>query len=138
MDAIEYCRKLSTAEGNTYRLPTEAEWEFACRSGTSTAYSFGQGADQLKVYGWFFENAWNIDEKYAHEVGTKRANPFGLYDMHGNVWEWCSDWSGEYNSSTAVDPIGPLTGSTRVNRGGSWFSSARFCWSAIRDWDVPS
>ena len=136
-DAVVYCEKLSASEGKQYRLPTEAEWEFACRGGKSTSYSFGGDAAQLNGYGWFDENAFNIGEEYAHEVGRKQSNPFGLYDMHGNVWEWCSDGKGDYSASVAVDPQGPSTGSLRVGRGGSWSSSAGSCRSALRDSGDP-
>ena len=131
-DAVEYSVKLSAAEGKTYRLPTEAEWEYACRGGKSTAYSFGSDATRLKDYAWLRANALNIGETYAHEVGTKQSNPFGLHDMHGNVYEWCSDWPADYDSSFAVDPSGLLTGSDRVFRGGCWLSEAADCRSAYR------
>ncbi|MCA9129784.1 MAG: SUMF1/EgtB/PvdO family nonheme iron enzyme [Planctomycetales bacterium] len=131
-DAIEFCKKLSSLEGKSYRLPTEAEWEYACRGGTTTAYSFGADASQLSRYAWFNENAWDQDEKYAHPVAQKMANPFGLYDMHGNVYEWCSDWHGEYSSGSVTDPRGPGRGSYRVSRGGSWNFNARYCRSAYR------
>ena len=139
-DATEYCGKLSAKEGRTYRLPTEAEWEYACRCGTTTAYSFGGDASSLKDYAWFDDNADDVDEKYAHQVGQKRPNAWGLYDMHGNVWEWCSDWYGEdyYGNSPSVDPSGPSSGSSRVLRGGSWLSSAQLCRSAFRVWNTPS
>jgi formylglycine-generating enzyme required for sulfatase activity len=137
-DAVEYCRKLSAKEGKVYRLPTEAEWEYACRGGTNTAYSFGDDASSLKEYAWYNENTSKDDEKYAHAVGTKKANPFGLYDMHGNVFEWCNDWYKPYDSSTAVDPQGPSSGLVRVFRGGSWDSSVRTCRSAFRYYDIPS
>ena len=137
-DAVEYCKKLSATEGKQYRLPTEAEWEYACRGGKSTAYSFGSEASGLKNHAWFTENADDIGEKYAHEIGGKEPNPFGLYDIHGNVWEWCSDWQGEYIAGAAGDPVGPSTGSYRVRRGGSWGNSARGCRSAYRYYFVPS
>ena len=86
-DATEYCRQLSKRDGRDYRLPTEAEWEYACRSATSTRYSFGENADELFRYGWFEENADSKSEEHAHAVKQKLANPFGLHDMHGNVWE---------------------------------------------------
>ncbi len=133
-DAVEFCRKLSARDGATYRLPTEAEWEYACRSGTESSYSFGDSGAQLGQYAWFFTNVWGIGEKYAHRVGQKRANDFGLYDMHANVLEWCSDWHGDdyYDSSPPNDPTGPSEGSFRVDRGGGWGSSADFCRSADR------
>ncbi len=123
-DAVEYCRKLSAGYGGTYRLPTEAEWEYACRGGTRTAYSFGNSAGQLGQYAWFEDNAEEVDEEYAHRVGQKRSNGFGLYDMHGNVWEWCSDWFDNNNRF-------------RVFRGGSWFSSSDHCRSAYRNRGTP-
>ena len=131
-DAVEFCKKLSSLDGKSYRLPTEAEWEYACRGGTTTAYSFGVDASQLSRYAFFDENAWDQDEKYAHQVGQKLANPFGLYDMHGNVFEWCSDWKGDYPSGSVTDPRGPSGGSNRVYRGGSWNYNARYCRSANR------
>ena len=141
-DAQEFCRKLSAEEGVTYRLPTEAEWEFACRAGSTTRYSFGAEDSRLSDYAWwggFFGDGHAKDEKYAHEVGRKRPNAFGLYDMHGNVWEWCSDWYAEdyYKNSPASDPKGPGTGLYRFNRGGGWDSSARFCRSAGHYRDTP-
>ena len=96
-DATEFCKKLTQREstGEEYRLPTEAEWEYACRAGTTTAYSFGDDEKQLGEYAWFNGNALDVDEKYAHAVGLKKPNPWGLHDMHGNVAEWCSDWYDE-------------------------------------------
>jgi formylglycine-generating enzyme required for sulfatase activity len=134
-DAVAYCKKLSEKEGKTYRLPTEAEWEYACRAGTKTAWSFGDDEKALGDYAWYRENAWDIDEKYAHQVGLKKPNPFGLYDMHGNVWEWCHDYYGEdyYKQSPAQDPPGPASGSFRVLRGGSWNNNTRNTPSAGRN-----
>ena len=112
-------------------LPTEAQWEYACRGGTGTAYSFGDNESDLATYAWYGSNSGN----QTREVGTKAANPWGLYDMHGNVWEWCLDsWNGsDYSSAAAVDPVSPDPGSSRVLRGGSWNGSAQRCRSAYRD-----
>ncbi len=124
------------------RLPTEAEWEYACRAGTSTAFSFGGNITTEQV---------NYDGNYPY-AGTAKgvfrektvpvkclpANRWGLYGMHGNVWEWCADWYGDYESESIVDPTGPGNGSLRVLRGGSWNGHARYTRSAIRDWDNPA
>ncbi|MEY2725786.1 MAG: hypothetical protein RLZZ458_1653, partial [Planctomycetota bacterium] len=119
-DAVKFCQRISEREGRRYRLPTEAEWEYACRAGTTTAYSFGDDERRLGRHAWYAGNARSADERYAHAVGKKVANPFGLYDMHGNVWEWVQDWNGSYGESSATDPTGPRSGSSRVLRGGSW------------------
>ena len=136
-DADEFCEKLTDLErkagrlkdAEEYRLPTEAEWEYACRAGTTTAFSFGDDAKQLGEYAWFSGNT--ADEPYAHKVGLKKPNPWGLYDMHGNVWEWCSDWYGDKLPGDA-DPVGPEGGSGRVFRGGSWGDFPGLCRSAFR------
>ena len=122
---MAFCKKLSDMEGKTYRLPTEAEWEYACRGGTNTAFSFGDDDSQLKEYAWFYGNAYHSDEHYPHQVAQKLPNPFGLHDMHGNVWEWCSDWYGEYPPGPLTDPRGRATGSSKVLRGGSAYSVPR-------------
>ncbi|MBW7988876.1 MAG: formylglycine-generating enzyme family protein [Planctomycetes bacterium] len=120
--AAEFCRKLSQQEGKTYRLPTEAEWEYACRAGTTTRFSFGDSDSSLGDYAWFNDNTSTVDQKYAHSVGQKKPNPWGLSDMHGNVCEWCSDFCGVdyYSYSPIVDPKGPSSGDARSLRGGSW------------------
>jgi formylglycine-generating enzyme required for sulfatase activity len=138
-DAVEFCKKLSDLPeekkaGRVYRLPTEAEWEYACRAGSKAAYSFGANSKSLGDYAWFGENSG----RQTHPVGEKKANAWGLYDMHGNVWELCSDWYGEYPKGAVSDPSGPNEGSIRVIRGGGWDNVAAFCRSANRFWDVPS
>jgi formylglycine-generating enzyme required for sulfatase activity len=143
-DAVEFCRKLSAlpAEkkaGYVYRLPTEAEWEYACRAGTKTTYSFGDSESELGdrhfLYGWYYKNS----EDTTHPVGGKKPNGWGLYDMHGNVWEWCQDWYGKdyYGNSPASDPRGPTSGSSRVVRGGSWYYDAQVTRSAFRNRNSP-
>lgn len=119
-DAVEFCRKLSelreeNTAGHVYRLPTEAEWEYACRSGTSTSYSFGNDKSELGEYAWYKDNS---GEK-THPVGKKKPNAWGLYDMHGNVFEWCQDYYGQPSTDPATDPMGPKSGSDRVFRGGA-------------------
>ena len=138
-DAVEFCRKLSEQEGEEYRLPTEAEWEYACRAGTTTAHSFGDDVSKLEQYAWFDKNAWDIGEKYAHRVGQKLPNPWGLYDMHGNVYEWCQDWYAPYGSEkTLTDPMGPAQGErSRVLRGGSFLNQSSDVRSASRANDQP-
>ena len=138
-DAMEFCRKLSAlpeerAVGRVYRLPTEAEWEYACRAGTATRYSFGDDQSRLEEHGWFGGNSGG----QPHPVGQKKPNAWGLYDMHGNVLEWCSDWYGEYPNDGIEDPTGPFAGSMRVSRGGGWHSAAGFCRSAARDGYEPA
>ena len=128
--------ELNEAAGDSlYRLPTEAEWEYACRAGSTTRWSFGDDTSQLTHYGWYGDNAWDIGETYAHAVGLKRPNAWGLYDMHGNVWEWVQDRydADYYNSSPRVDPPGPSSGSNRVIRGGGFFNSYRRLRSAARE-----
>jgi formylglycine-generating enzyme required for sulfatase activity len=139
-DAVEFCRKLSQQEGTTYRLPTEAEWEYACRALTKTRFNFGDRDSSLDAHAWFKGNTYDVYQKYAHRVGQKKPNPWGLYDMHGNVWEWCEDWYGHdyYNESPTNDPIGPDTGSGRVIRGGAWHLPPQVCRSSFRNSDSPS
>jgi len=139
-DAVEFCRKLGEQEGVEYRLPTEAEWAYACRAGTTTAYSFGDDASKLGQYAWYTKNTLDIGEKYAHRVGQKLPNSWSLYDMHGNVYEWCQDWYAPYGSEKKVvnDPMGPAQGERRVLRGGSFFFHPSNVRSANRITTQPS
>jgi len=133
-DAVEFCRKLSElpaekAAGNVYRLPTEAEWEYACRAGTMTFFSFGNDESDLGAYAWYGENS---GIKTSHPVGGKQPNAWGLYNMHGNVSEWCQDWYEVDIRGTVTNPTGPSSGSHRVHRGGDWGTAAMLCGSALR------
>jgi len=115
-DAVDFCRKLSEKTGKTVRLPTEAEWEYACRAGSKTRFSFGDSESVLGNYAWYKSNSGNN----THPVGQKKPNPWGLYDMLGNVAEWCADRCGSYSGESSTDPQGPGSGGPRVARGGSW------------------
>jgi formylglycine-generating enzyme required for sulfatase activity len=132
-DAKSFCDWAGKKSGRTVRLPTEAEWEYACRAGTKTRWSFGDSEGAMGEYGWYDKNSG----MQTQPVGRKRPNAWGLYDMHGNVWEWCEDWWGPY-SGDAKDPLGPASGSERVVRGGCWVYGAIPCRSAFRGDDVPS
>ncbi len=121
--------KLRAKTGRVFDLPTEAQWEYACRAGTTW-----DNSDVMGWYGWYADNS----DYTVHDVGLKLANPWGLYDMHGNVWEWCLDWTGSLGSSAAMDPRGSASGSHRVLRGGGWCSSASSCRSTTRSGDYPS
>ncbi len=123
-----FVQTLNSDGGGEYRLPAEAEWEYACRAGSTGAYSFGDSEADLDNYGWYSANGISK----THSVGEKMPNAWGLYDMHGNVWEWCSDWYAQYPDGPETDPTGPSSGSSRVLRGGSWFLEARDCRSAYR------
>ena len=117
-----------------YRLPTEAEWEYACRAGSTTQYHFGDDASMLGEYAWYEGNLG----KQTRPVGDRRPNAWGLCDMYGSVWEWCSDWYGDYASTMMTDPGGPTMGSSRIARGGAWSFTAGVCRSAFRAVRLPS
>ncbi len=134
-DCQEFLTKLNQkVKGGVFRLPTEAEWEYACRAGTTTRYSFNDVDASLGVYAWHNANG----EGRTHPVGTLKPNPWGLYDMHGNVWEWCSDWKGEYAAGNVTDPEGASSGSSRVLRGGSRDDHKGNCCSATRGSNTPA
>jgi formylglycine-generating enzyme len=153
-DAVAFCRWLSRREGNTYRLPTEAEWEYACRAGTTTRYSSGDDPTALAKVAKVasdkgrteFPAVQNVaispDEKgrFTVPVGSFLPNGFGLYDMHGNAWEWCADWYAQdyYSRSPTDDPQGPASGKRRVRRGGAWNSFPLWPRSAFRNWNKPN
>lgn len=132
-EAVEFCKRLSEMDGEkknqrVYRLPTEAEWEYACRAGTETAYHFGDKGDRLSEFAWFSANS----QRMTHAVGEKKPNAWGFYDMTGNAWEWCQDRYGEYPVGSVTDPSGTKEGEFRVLRGGSWYHDATFSRSASR------
>ena len=132
-DIQAFVKWVNSKEGKTYRLPTEAEWEYACRAGSTTRFCFGNDKDRLGEYAWYRNNSG----KHPHPVGGKKPNSWGLHDMHGNVSEWCQDWYGGYTAASVTDPKGPASGSDRVARGGSWLGNARFCSSPFRYWFAP-
>ncbi|MCY3017734.1 MAG: formylglycine-generating enzyme family protein [Planctomycetota bacterium] len=133
-DAQEFCKKVSEKTECTVRLPTDAEREYACRAGTMTAYYTGDEEADLGRVAFYSANSKNT----THPVGQKEPNAFGLYDVHGNVWEWCRDWYEQYKPGTAVDPQGPSEGQYRVLRGGAWDHLPRFCRSAYRSRHFPA
>ena len=139
-DVHVYIDKLNRTESYRFRLPTETEWEYACRAGTETAFYSGPITDpvgrdpNLDKVGWYRENSGGS----THPVGQKEPNAWGLYDMHGNVWEWCNDWYyGSYHDGPVTDPMGPGNGEFRVYRGGAWDSFLGDCRSAYRNGHKP-
>jgi formylglycine-generating enzyme len=152
-DSVAFCKWLSRKEGKKYRLPTEAEWEYACRAGTTTRYHSGDDPDSLLKVAKTIDTKGRTDFPHVQEimipqtdahtftvpVGGLAPNKFGLYDMHGNVWEWCSDWYGEdyYSKSPVDDPQGPDSGGRRVRRGGAWNSFPLWARASFRNWNSP-
>jgi formylglycine-generating enzyme required for sulfatase activity len=139
VDSVSWddCREFARRADHGFRLPTEAEWEYACRAMSRTAYSFGDDNSDLRAYAWY---DWN-DGARPQDVGKKRPNAWGLYDMYGNVFEWCQDWSGPYEvprGGVSVDPVGPAEGTIRVLRGGAFNSDWDHCRSAARGGTYPS
>ncbi len=147
-DCQTFIAGLNELGQGTFRLPTEAEWEYACRAGTTTRYSFGDAmecddvgryCEIMDQYMWWLGNSTHQGNvSSTKEVGLKLPNPWGLFDMHGNIYEWCQDWYGEYSSSAQTDPAGPSSGSYRVYRGGGWSIFAQNCRSADRNWITPN
>jgi formylglycine-generating enzyme required for sulfatase activity len=151
-DAVAFCKWLSRKEGKSYRLPTEAEWEYACRAGTTTRYfsgddpetlgkvgNVGDATAKVKLPNWKSTIKASDGYVFTSPVGSFHPNAFGLYDMHGNAWQWCSDrYGAEYYAASATDdPTGPDAGDARVFRGGSWFDGPSSARSADRGWSAP-
>lgn len=133
-DCQEFIRKLNSLTGQNFRLPTEAEWEFACRGGNNSRGYKYSGSNYIDNVAWYDGNSGDK----THPVATKSPNELGIYDMSGNVWEWCADWYGDYSSGRQTNPKGPYDGSYRVYRGGGWDIFARFCRSSFRNYFIPS
>ncbi|MCP5525544.1 MAG: formylglycine-generating enzyme family protein [Verrucomicrobiales bacterium] len=142
VEATAYCEALTRQEtaagrlpaGYVYRLPTEAEWEYACRAGSTNRFSFGDRDEDAAAHAWTQENS----EMAPHPVGRKQPNARDLYDMHGNVWEWCADWYADYSGNAVTNPVGPATGKFKVFRGGGWNNEAKFARCSNRFMMEPS
>ena len=134
-DCNTFISKINELGLGTFRMPTEAEWEYACRAGTTSRYYWGNDTTDYQVheYAWAFSKAEGI----SHPVGLKKPNNWGLYDMSGNVWEWCSDWRGPYRADRLIDPTGPGEGKKKIYRGGSWFNKPSTLRSANRNGHEP-
>ena len=132
-DCQTFIKRLNSYTGRNFRLPTEAEWEFAARGGNYSRHYKYSGSNHIDDVAWYIDNS----NKRPHPVGTKQANELGLYDMSGNVGEWCSDWDGSYSSYSQTNPTGPNSGSSRVNRGGFWRYNARYCRTPERSSNAP-
>ena len=133
-DCQTFIRKLNALTGKNFRLPTEAEWEYAARGGNKSRGFKYSGSNTLSYVAWYGDNSSNK----THPVATKAPNELGIYDMSGNVWEWCSDWEGAYSSSSQYNPTGSNSGSFRVSRGGGWYSRARLCRVSNRSHGNPT
>ena len=133
-DCQEFIQKLNSLTGRNFRFPTSAEWEFACRGGNNSRGYKYSGSNNLANVAWYDDNS----DGQTHPVATKAPNELGIYDMSGNVWEWCGDWYANYTSNSQTNPKGPQSGSLRVDRGGSWGSLARRCRSSFRGGDRPT
>jgi formylglycine-generating enzyme required for sulfatase activity len=142
VEAVEYCQVLTRRERQAgrlptncvYCLPTEAQWEYACRAGSTNLFSFGDSADTAGQHAWTWENS----EGTTHPVGRKQPNAWGLYDMHGNVWEWCQDWFSPYPAKEVTDPVGPTSGKHKVFRGGGWNNEVKMARSGNRFMMAPT
>ena len=132
-DCQDFSQKMRELTGKPIRLPTEAEWEYACRAGTTSEYCNGGDEAALRKAGWFHGNS----NSQTQPVGRLAANGWGLHDMHGNVWEWCQDFHGAYGSKNVTDPKGATSGDARTCRGGSWSVGLSFCRAACRNWRGP-
>jgi formylglycine-generating enzyme required for sulfatase activity len=141
-DAVGYCQELTKRERQAghlppdyeYRLPSEAEWEYACRAGSTNFFSFGESSTNADQYAWILENS----DGTTHPVGQKRPNAWGLYDMHGNVWEWCSDWFAPYPPTALTNPLGAASSKFKVFRGGGWNQAIEFARASNRFMMSPS
>ena len=138
-DCQDFVRRLNEKyrhdlKGKEIRLPTETEWEYACRAGNTGKWCFGAGEAKLEEYAWYVKNSG----KQTHPVGQKKPNGWGLYDMHGNVCEWCQDWYDSYDPDKMTDPTGPMSGPCRVLRGGAWYYFATVTRSTCRNGDKPT
>ncbi len=132
-DCQEFIRKLNSMTGKTFRLPTEAEWEYAARGGNKSRHYKYSGSNNIDDVAWYNGNSGS----HTHRVKTKSPNELGLYDMSGNVYEWCSDWYGDYSSSAQTTPKGASSGAYRVSRGGSWYFDAGYCRVSSRFGSTP-